>query len=643
MGAADADEARTALDAEENTAARAQLSRWRFNLNATTAPIIGLCGDSMIDQSQGNLKLIIGNYLGTSGIAFNPAVPGGGAVAINDSARWFTKDGARLSASGQTGSLFDNSGISSQPANTLKLYYITQPGGGTFKVQTKKNTGSWTDEAAHLTVSTSGTLGSAVITITKTDFRAVWDIRAVWVSGSVDIIGGGAYHTNMLGARTADLNAGGGAGNMVDWVTMPAAIAGPVFNDIGLDLVIFSHLDGASAVNDYQATWQDLINAAGEIAVSNITATASLITINTAAAHGLSTGNWFQLVGTSNALYNGKWFIVDGVTDSDTVTVASQLNAGAATGGTIRNGPTWLCVGPPMGYDDTEQTARLAQAAAMKSLAATRGDAYWDNNRWAVSPEYALAAGLLFPGDVHYTDLARRNWNSKMVNDTGLFITPDRLVLGENLQTFKGGIIRRFRGANLGAATLQGNEHVGDFRICAPDGGTGGILYLENVSGPASQNDGGAIFYDGNGFALGPIGSTAWRFRHDVGTGAALWSASSTVDAPNGVLGRAAEPIRSIIFGKTITATGTTAAQTINKVTGSVNFAAGDASKVVTNSLAIAPTSGQTGSIIVATVRTNDATMKSVAVVCSSNGSFTLDANAVPTGEVRVDFAIITP
>jgi hypothetical protein len=30
-------------------------------------------------------------------------------------------------------------------------------------------------------------------------------------------------------------------------------------------------------------------------------------------------------------------------------------------------------------------------------------------------------------------------------------------------------------------------------------------------------------------------------------------------------------------------------------------------------------------------------------VVCSSSGSFTLHANAAPTGECRVDFAIITP
>jgi len=348
--AADPEGARDAADAEENRSAFAQLARWRESLNATTAPVIGLCGDSMIDQSQDSLRTIIENHLGISGIAFNPAVASGGAAAINDPARWFTWDGTRLSGASHTASVFDGSGLASQPANTLKLYYLTQPGGGVFKVQTKSNSGAWADEASYLTVATDSALAGNVITIAKTTHRAIWDIRAVWVSGgNVDIIGGGAYHTNLLGARIADMNRGGTYGNLPDWVTMPAAIAGPIFADIGLDLVIFSHLDGAAVVNANQATWQDLINAAGEIAISSITATSGVITVNTSAAHGLAAGDWFRIVGTSNASYNGKFFYVDTVTDSDTVTVSNGLNAGSATGGTVRKEPTWLCIGPPMG------------------------------------------------------------------------------------------------------------------------------------------------------------------------------------------------------------------------------------------------------------------------------------------------------
>lgn len=85
---------------------------------------------------------------------------------------------------------------------------------------------------------------------------------------------------------------------------------------------------------------------------------------------------------------------------------------------------------------------------------------------------------------------------------------------------------------------------------------------------------------------------------------------------------------------KTITAGGTTGAQTINKIAGSVNFAAAASSLVVTNSLVT------TNSVIIATVGTNDATMTSVQVVAGA-GSFTLHANAAATAETRVDFLVI--
>jgi len=82
---------------------------------------------------------------------------------------------------------------------------------------------------------------------------------------------------------------------------------------------------------------------------------------------------------------------------------------------------------------------------------------------------------------------------------------------------------------------------------------------------------------------------------------------------------------------KTITAAGTTGAQTINKMSGSVNFAAAATSLVVTNSLVTA------NSVIIATVASNDATMKTVAAV-ATGGSFTLYANAGATAETRVNW-----
>lgn len=89
----------------------------------------------------------------------------------------------------------------------------------------------------------------------------------------------------------------------------------------------------------------------------------------------------------------------------------------------------------------------------------------------------------------------------------------------------------------------------------------------------------------------------------------------------------------SLTLGKTITPNGTTGAQTINTATGTVRFAAAATSLVVTNSLVA------TTSIILATVNTNDATMKSVAAVPGS-GSFTLFANTGPAAECGVTFLV---
>jgi hypothetical protein len=85
---------------------------------------------------------------------------------------------------------------------------------------------------------------------------------------------------------------------------------------------------------------------------------------------------------------------------------------------------------------------------------------------------------------------------------------------------------------------------------------------------------------------------------------------------------------------KTITASGTTGNQTINKPAGSVNFAIGVTSLIVTNSLVT------TNSIVIAVVASNDSTMKGVSVVQAA-GSFTLHPNSAPTAETRVNFLVI--
>lgn len=86
-------------------------------------------------------------------------------------------------------------------------------------------------------------------------------------------------------------------------------------------------------------------------------------------------------------------------------------------------------------------------------------------------------------------------------------------------------------------------------------------------------------------------------------------------------------------FSATNTAGGTTGAQTINKPTGTVNFAAAATSLVVTNSLV------STSSLVYAVVRTNDTTAVLKNVVPAS-GSFTITMNAAVTAETSVGFVV---
>ena len=88
-----------------------------------------------------------------------------------------------------------------------------------------------------------------------------------------------------------------------------------------------------------------------------------------------------------------------------------------------------------------------------------------------------------------------------------------------------------------------------------------------------------------------------------------------------------------LMFSTTITAPGTTGAQTINKISGKVNAAAGTTSLVVTNNLVTA------SSIVICQMGTNDATARITSSV-EAAGSFTINYVA-PTAETVIKFFVI--
>lgn len=92
--------------------------------------------------------------------------------------------------------------------------------------------------------------------------------------------------------------------------------------------------------------------------------------------------------------------------------------------------------------------------------------------------------------------------------------------------------------------------------------------------------------------------------------------------------------VRQHYVDQTITAGGTTGAQTINKAAGTVNFAAAATSLVVTNNLVT------TSSLVFAQKRTNDGTCQIQSVVPAS-GSFTINMTAGCGAETSVGFLVI--
>jgi hypothetical protein len=87
-------------------------------------------------------------------------------------------------------------------------------------------------------------------------------------------------------------------------------------------------------------------------------------------------------------------------------------------------------------------------------------------------------------------------------------------------------------------------------------------------------------------------------------------------------------------FNGTVTTTGVTGNTTINKSFGSVNFAAG------ATSLVLSSTAIKADSLIFCTVQTNDTTAKSCSVSGTAVGSTTIRLNAAATAETKVAFLI---
>jgi hypothetical protein len=558
---------RAAESSAEAQEMHSRLWTWRKFLQTNKTGDVGVFGDSMVaaPETVAEMEPAFTKAFGSAGYCFLEPYDSGGATKYSGASgiftHWFNGTIVRLSGSGHTATV--NIGSTSPvEADTIKLFYVKKTGGGVFKVQTRMNSGTWTDEASYLTVDTNASTDGGVITIAKTNLCAKWDVRAVYVSGGqVDIIGGALYDTRLRGIRYGLF--GVGSTEMSQSITASSTVTGTIMASVGVDLALLSHLDGAADVPTHQVTFQDMINTAS---------------------------------GTA---------------------------------------PNWVIIGPPVGQTDVEDALRKAQALAMKNLANSRRDPFWDNRRWAGTPTQAVAAGLHSGTvDPHYENVAAANWIPAMIHELGLAETRTTTAgaVGD-LRLLDAPIIRRDEIANTNDGYLR---ILGDFAVGPVPGlspANVGQIRLYDTAGPSSGNDWGGFAYTSDALILKNGAAEKWRID-DTGGQSRFYNTASNTTTPNGLIGNASNPVKEVHIGKTVVGATFTTPQTINKAAGRINFAAADASKVVTSSVC------NSSSIIIATVATNDSTMKSVQAVAGS-GSFTLHANAAPTAETAVNWWLI--
>lgn len=159
-------------------------------------------------------------------------------------------------------------------------------------------------------------------------------------------------------------------------------------------------------------------------------------------------------------------------------------------------------------------------------------------------------------------------------------------------------------------STSNGNSGALAGKIAfSPSGYVGENAFIAGIyDGAAFYNGQGLVFYTNYGADVAAGDSATEKFR--IGSKGNFWVWSTN------------------------TAAGTTGAQTIDKASGTVNFAAGASTLVVTNALVT------TSSIVFASVRTNDSTAQIKNVVPAS-GSFTITLSAAATAETSVGFFVI--
>jgi hypothetical protein len=350
-------------------------------------------------------------------------------------------------------------------------------------------------------------------------------------------------------------------------------------------------------------------------------------------------GNIIQVHGTNSiSIQNG----LGGGTTTDR---AISIGAGSATGvvsislgGT--NGVTGTG-GVAIGYTAQSTTGIAISANATAAISTLNGVAIGGNTNAAggvaigagstTSSSGAIAAGLSALASSTNATSVGNGTTASGINSMAL---GDR-ASATHADAIAAGLFSKTSAANeLVIGGFQAGGGVGIYNVYFGSGPkadqtttTGGESFTINGSGGNGSNQNGGNITIAGGKGTG------------TGTGGDIILSTSVTGTTGSTLQSVTERLRltqagSLVLQATNTAGGTTGAQTINKPSGTVNFAAAATTLVVTNSLVTA------SSIVMVVIRTNDATA-TIKNVVPAAGSFTITLGAAATAETSVGFFVI--
>jgi hypothetical protein len=386
----------------------------------------------------------------------------------------------------------------------------------------------------------------------------------------------------------------------------------------------------ASLSNDNQAAKTVTLPVVGITAGTNVTVSesAGVYTINSSGGGGGSGITSLNgLTGSTQTFATGTAGSDFGISSAGTthtfnLPTASATNRGALSSAdwSTFNGKQNALTNPVTG---TGANGRVAFWSGTNTVS-SNSNLFWDNTN------ERLGIGTTSPADKLYINSA----------NTDALVT--NVVSGGNSSAFF--VSRTFSQNNFLAITAYGSSYSGQSAGVNRAGLTEmsannatGFLFRGISSFPLyfSTADNVRMSVGTSGDIGFGIGTTTPSARIDVRSGGAtsLFSLANFENSDGIDIYR----IRSdgkITYWATNTAAGTTAVQTINRPSGTINIAAGETSKDVNNSLCT------TSSIILPVIRTNDATA-TIKNVVPGNGSFTINLTAAATAETSVGFFII--